>query len=486
MRNQQISEDCKRDIDWAARKKPAVLAEMGIILNPIQPVPWKTMDSERLKNLLLKLVVGSSTEVTGDNLGLEILDKIIKTQPVFDGYPAAMDNFIKKVQKIFADAGCVNQEESDQAISAAQFEAAKGRLMNLINPKDESINRASLFNLRVHNAVKDDHPGTFSQWLNSFSYRYYDQANLVDQALALRPAMNSSSHTPKEKYPKGDPGTTQERSSYKRPNPTQGQGSGNKGHKTATSATPGKSQPKEPRLCRVCNNMHPGMCDLWIHPMANHEPVPFDESTSGKFLKSKGYSKLPRTVTLNHTTGSMEPWDYKTEKERSDRIKEEARSIRRRSYGGSGGLTQVSDSTPATILMMASATLTDSTVDVKSNREAEETGTTRITPKEDARASVDRSELDTSPASRSKDPASVTTARALVADGSRTRGTRAQLLEKLETPQLLLDTGTVANFVSNAQRKQLKLEKIPLAKPVSVRTIHGQNKCLYYCIVHVI
>ena len=81
------------------------------------------------------------------------------------------------------------------------------------------------------------------------------------------------------------------------------------------------------------------------------------------------------------------------------------------------------------------------------------------------------------PVPRSENPASVATAKAVVADGSRTGRMRAQ------TPQILLDTGSTENFVAESQREKLNVGKLKLNKPVSVRTIHGMNTCLYYCMV---
>ena len=479
-RNHHISEECKREMDLATRRKPHILLEMGINFNPLTPIPWQALDSATLRNLMLKLVVGS-TDVSGENLGYELLERIIGIKPVLDGYMASMDNFAKAVQRVFDEAGCVSQDDRDAAITPAQFEAAKSRLMSLIHPREDSLNLAPSFNSKVASAVKDDNPTEFSEWMNSFTIRYYTQANLADQMAALRapaPTGSGSGHSG-PKTPSNNPKPTQG-SGQKRANQGSAQGS-NKTPKTAGAANPSGAQtPKEKRLCNVCGHIHPAeKCNYWVHPMANRQPGThtWADSETGKWLKGQGHDKLPRNTTWNEATKQMEPWDFKAAQAAAAT---EAKA-RRQSGGGRGGqVTQ--NATPS--ILLATAILTDSNNDVKNCREAT-TVDTRATTAEGGvvEAAVADIKLGLQAPAPLPIPASVTKARALVADGSRTKGMRAQLLEQRGTPQLLLDTGTAANFVSDAQRIKLNINKIKLEKPVSVRTIHGVNNCLYYCIV---
>jgi hypothetical protein len=109
-----------------------------------------------------------------------------------------MDDFVIAVNKLFDKMGCVSEDDRDIAISIEQFHTAKGRLFSMMSPRESSLNLAPEFNMKVGAAVTDDNPNTFWEWLNSFSYRYYEYARELDAFAALRRPPSQGRQSPEQ------------------------------------------------------------------------------------------------------------------------------------------------------------------------------------------------------------------------------------------------------------------------------------------------
>jgi hypothetical protein len=425
-RNHFITEECRKQIDLATRQNPQVLRDMGIQVNPLRSVPWQALDTATLKTLLLKLVAGSKDY--GENLGYTLLERIIGLKPGFDGYKESMDHFVEAVHKLFDELGCVSQEDREAAITTEQFKNSKSRLMSMMHPREVTLNLAPEFNMKIGSAVTSDNPNTFWEWFNSFTYRYYEYAREVDAIVALRRPQQSTTPAPKTQSDRQTPNAA----GTKRPQAHQQKGSN---QTPKTSHNEGPNKPREKRLCNVCGHVHPiEKCKLWVHPMSNHQPaIAWSESPAGKYLAANGRSQLPRTETYNTVTHSWEPWSIQG----ADVAADAAAKARRGSFGGQrGGQVIPSETAPQTIIL-ATAILTDSNDDIT----IREGATNPDHPSEGAVGVAENAKMPQPPK-----PASTVTARAIVADGLRSRGTRVNLLLQQGTPQLLLDTGTKQKF----------------------------------------
>ena len=473
-RNAHIREDLQLKIDALLEGHPQMLTEMGINVDPIESIPWKTWENSQFFKVLLRILKGAKAKTELANRGIMFLNDFVASAAKIQltGYKAQLDSLMEARDKLYMQHGAVTQTDREELVTPEQYKANKSKLTKILN-----FSGANGFMLLIHQEISDlgDRITTFSQWCRAVKNCYYKKVDQTDAVVALRESQSQQTSA----------GNSNINGNLKRKAYESFQKGGVKKF-TSASEKSGELESQATIDCKVCGSIHQNApCRFWKHRNANHERgVPWAQSKNGKMLKDLGLSKLDKTREYNPATKT---WTNVSLPDIQNREQD-----RRSSFVGGrgrGGGDQVLSTSPAitTQLNQINTKLVNK-INTNCDTDMYRCSTTSdATPQEGVAQSQEEEQptpiLGNKPDPGSN-PASVAVVRAVVADGSRTRGGRSDALRKLkENPQLLLDTGTQPNYITEEQRKCWNIEVKMMERKMEIQTIHGTTVCDKYIII---
>ena len=446
-----ISETLHLEIDQMFTLNSKILENHGQIVSSTKATDYSKWSHQEFFDILLD-VLNTRGTTSGDSKqqGVLFFNELLKLKPRLDGYGDSLKQMLGEMEKIYEKFHLTTQRARDLTLTADLFEANKTKMYGLINPTDSS-NLASAFLALVVAGMKGDNPQTFDEWQRCLQYHYSRLQTKFDEQAAMRPPPPGA-HPQKRQSFGGNPNAI----------PKKPRVEGAPGGEGAASAGEPGSGPTNKRTCFVCNYTHDGACKYYhTHGNANKEKVPWPESKVGKELATQNVHKLDKTRVW--ANGSWHPWQMPKSEQRG------------RQFPAQG--TKV-------ITLMS----IDNSLD---NPVINDDDSIRCSPEDGAT-------MDPVLPSKSPEaPPSVTAVRAVVADGSRTRGSRGdacinvrrvqrpQHVEpRKEDPQLLLDSGTRPNFCTKDQAISWQDQhKISMCEAFKVKTIHGSTICREYVLI---
>jgi hypothetical protein len=484
-RNAHIREDLQLKIAALLEGHPHMLAEMDINVDPIESIPWKTWNNELFFKVLLRILKGAKAKTELANRGVMFLNDFVASAAKIQltGYKHQLDSLIEARDKLYMQHGAVTEADREDLVTKEQYHANRSKLMKILN-----FNGANGFMLLVHQEISDlgDKIKTFSQWCRAVQHCYYLKVDQTDAMIALRETQANNSNGNGNNINKSKRKTYefQKGGVNKFTNlvhkPSEQAASGGSSVNTDSSYRPSSVTFE----CNVCGGVHPNApCRFWNHRNANHEKgVPWAQSKNGQMLKELGVTKLDKYREYNPSTKAWTDVKMHDIQSRGQQ--------RRQSFGGGrggrGGIDEVRSIMPTFNLNQINTKL------VKTSNECE-TDMYRCSMKSDASPQegevhsqgeeIPTPNMGSNSHPRPK-PASVTVVRAVVADGSRTRGSRSDaVIKHNEDPQLLLDSGTKPNFITEQQRKSWNIEVKTMDTKIKIKTIHGSAICDKYVVI---
>ena len=245
-RNAHIREDLQLKIDALLEGHPHMLTEMGIHVDPVESIPWKSWGNSQFFKVLLRILKGAKAKTELANRGIMFLNDFVASAAKIQltGYKAQLDSLMEARDKLYMQHGAVTQTDREDLVTPEQYRANKSKLMKILN-----FSGANGFMLLVHQEISDlsDKIKTFSQWCRAVKNCYYKKVDQTDAVIALR-----ENHS--QQASGGDSNINGKRKAY-----DNFQKSGVKKF-TSLSKMPeqsGESQQKSDTIdCKVCGSIH--------------------------------------------------------------------------------------------------------------------------------------------------------------------------------------------------------------------------------------